>query len=134
MRVRLLVEGRDTKTLEEWSKKICGAIQKQIGALFKADPLLLAFHFQIKASVISIIIVVIIDAIALKLPNSLVGILFQIVNFSGFFLYPAIDLLYHQIVPPTKHSYGDWLFGSASASLLFWGVFSGFMFRRKDSK
>jgi len=30
--VRLLVEGRDAKSLETWSKKICGAIQKQIGA------------------------------------------------------------------------------------------------------
>jgi len=31
-KVRLLVEGRDAKTLESWSGKICGAIQKQIGA------------------------------------------------------------------------------------------------------
>ena len=31
-KVRLLVEGRDAKTLEAWSKKICGAIQQQIGA------------------------------------------------------------------------------------------------------
>ncbi len=31
-KVRLLVEGRDAKSLEAWSKKICGAIQKQIGA------------------------------------------------------------------------------------------------------
>jgi phosphoglucosamine mutase len=30
-KVRLLVEGRDAKTLAAWSKKICGAIQKQIG-------------------------------------------------------------------------------------------------------
>jgi phosphoglucosamine mutase len=30
-KVRLLVEGRDAKSLEVWSKKICGAIQKQIG-------------------------------------------------------------------------------------------------------
>ena len=30
-KVRLLVEGRDPKTLTAWSKKICGAIQKQIG-------------------------------------------------------------------------------------------------------
>ena len=30
-KVRLLVEGRDEKVLEDWSKKICGAIQKQIG-------------------------------------------------------------------------------------------------------
>jgi phosphoglucosamine mutase len=30
-KARLLVEGRDEKTLESWSKKICGAIQKQIG-------------------------------------------------------------------------------------------------------
>ena len=30
-KVRLLVEGRDQKTLAAWSKKICGAIQKQIG-------------------------------------------------------------------------------------------------------
>jgi len=30
-KARLLVEGRDTKTLAAWSKKICGAIQKQIG-------------------------------------------------------------------------------------------------------
>jgi phosphoglucosamine mutase len=31
-KARLLVEGRDAKVLETWSKKICGAIQKQIGA------------------------------------------------------------------------------------------------------
>jgi phosphoglucosamine mutase len=31
-KARLLVEGRDAKSLESWSKKICGAIQKQIGA------------------------------------------------------------------------------------------------------
>ena len=31
-KARLLVEGRDAKSLEAWSKKICGAIQKQIGA------------------------------------------------------------------------------------------------------
>ena len=31
-KVRLLVEGRDAKTLAAWSKKICGTIQKQIGA------------------------------------------------------------------------------------------------------
>jgi len=31
-KVRLLVEGRDPKTLAAWSKKICGAIQKQIGS------------------------------------------------------------------------------------------------------
>ncbi len=31
-KVRLLVEGRDQKTLASWSKKICGAIQKQIGS------------------------------------------------------------------------------------------------------
>jgi phosphoglucosamine mutase len=31
-KVRLLVEGRDAKTLETWSQKICGAIQKQIGS------------------------------------------------------------------------------------------------------
>jgi len=31
-KARLLVEGRDAKILETWSKKICGAIQKQIGA------------------------------------------------------------------------------------------------------
>jgi phosphoglucosamine mutase len=31
-KVRLLLEGRDAKNLEKWSKKICGAIQKQIGA------------------------------------------------------------------------------------------------------
>ncbi len=30
-KVRLLVEGRDAKALESWSKKICGAIQQQIG-------------------------------------------------------------------------------------------------------
>jgi len=30
-KVRLLVEGRDEKTLAAWSQKICGAIQKQIG-------------------------------------------------------------------------------------------------------
>jgi phosphoglucosamine mutase len=31
-KARLLLEGRDAKVLESWSKKICGAIQKQIGA------------------------------------------------------------------------------------------------------
>ncbi len=31
-KVRLLVEGRDAATLKSWSEKICGAIQKQIGA------------------------------------------------------------------------------------------------------
>ena len=31
-KARLLVEGRDAKILESWSKKICGAIQQQIGA------------------------------------------------------------------------------------------------------
>jgi phosphoglucosamine mutase len=31
-KVRLLLEGRDAKNLEKWSKKICGMIQKQIGA------------------------------------------------------------------------------------------------------
>jgi phosphoglucosamine mutase len=31
-KVRLLVEGRDAATLKSWSDKICGAIQKQIGA------------------------------------------------------------------------------------------------------
>ena len=31
-KVRLLVEGRDQKTLAAWSKKICGTIQKQIGS------------------------------------------------------------------------------------------------------
>ena len=30
-KARLLLEGRDAKVLESWSKKICGAIQKQIG-------------------------------------------------------------------------------------------------------
>jgi phosphoglucosamine mutase len=30
-KVRLLVEGRDAKVLEKWSKQICGAIQQQIG-------------------------------------------------------------------------------------------------------
>jgi phosphoglucosamine mutase len=30
-KARLLLEGRDAKNLENWSKKICGAIQKQIG-------------------------------------------------------------------------------------------------------
>jgi phosphoglucosamine mutase len=30
-KARLLVEGRDAKILESWSKKICGVIQKQIG-------------------------------------------------------------------------------------------------------
>jgi phosphoglucosamine mutase len=30
-KARLLVEGRDAKALEAWSKKICGAIQQQIG-------------------------------------------------------------------------------------------------------
>lgn len=31
-KARLLVEGRDSKALTAWSKKICGLIQKQIGA------------------------------------------------------------------------------------------------------
>jgi len=31
-KARLLVEGRSAKTLAGWSKKICGAIQQQIGA------------------------------------------------------------------------------------------------------
>jgi len=31
-KVRLLLEGRDANVLEQWSKKICGVIQKQIGA------------------------------------------------------------------------------------------------------
>jgi len=31
-KARLLLEGRDEKTLESWSKKICSTIQKQIGA------------------------------------------------------------------------------------------------------
>jgi phosphoglucosamine mutase len=31
-KVRLLLEGRDAKVLEKWSQKICGVIQKQIGA------------------------------------------------------------------------------------------------------
>jgi phosphoglucosamine mutase len=31
-KVRLLVEGRDAAALKTWSEKICGAIQKQIGA------------------------------------------------------------------------------------------------------
>ncbi len=31
-KARLLVEGRDAKSLEKWSQKICGAIKKQIGA------------------------------------------------------------------------------------------------------
>ena len=31
-KVRLLVEGRDAATLQAWSEKICGAIEKQIGA------------------------------------------------------------------------------------------------------
>jgi phosphoglucosamine mutase len=30
-KARLLVEGRDEKSLESWSKKICGVIQQQIG-------------------------------------------------------------------------------------------------------
>ena len=30
-KARLLVEGRDAAALKTWSKKICGAIQKQIG-------------------------------------------------------------------------------------------------------
>jgi phosphoglucosamine mutase len=30
-KVRLLVEGREDATLQKWSQKICGAIQKQIG-------------------------------------------------------------------------------------------------------
>jgi phosphoglucosamine mutase len=31
-KARLLLEGRDAKVLEKWSKQICAAIQKQIGA------------------------------------------------------------------------------------------------------
>jgi phosphoglucosamine mutase len=31
-KARLLLEGRDEKDLKNWSQKICGAIQKQIGA------------------------------------------------------------------------------------------------------
>jgi phosphoglucosamine mutase len=31
-KVRLLLEGRDPKALETWSKKICGVIQKEIGS------------------------------------------------------------------------------------------------------
>ena len=31
-KARLLLEGRDAKVLEMWSQKICGLIQKQIGA------------------------------------------------------------------------------------------------------
>ena len=31
-KARLLLEGRDANVLEKWSKQICGAIQKQIGA------------------------------------------------------------------------------------------------------
>ncbi|HEY4952977.1 MAG TPA: phosphoglucosamine mutase, partial [Verrucomicrobiae bacterium] len=31
-KARLLLEGRDEKVLKDWSQKICGAIQKQIGA------------------------------------------------------------------------------------------------------
>jgi phosphoglucosamine mutase len=31
-KARLLLEGRDAKALKDWSQKICGAIQKQIGA------------------------------------------------------------------------------------------------------
>jgi phosphoglucosamine mutase len=31
-KARLLLEGRDAATLRQWSDKICGAIQKQIGA------------------------------------------------------------------------------------------------------
>jgi phosphoglucosamine mutase len=31
-KARLLLEGREAKALEKWSKQICGAIQKQIGA------------------------------------------------------------------------------------------------------
>jgi len=31
-KIRLLLEGRDAKVLEQWSQKICGVIQKQIGA------------------------------------------------------------------------------------------------------
>ena len=30
-KARLLVEGRDAKVLDKWSRQICGAIQKQIG-------------------------------------------------------------------------------------------------------
>jgi len=35
-KARLLVEGRDAKALETWSKKICGAIQKQIELKIRA--------------------------------------------------------------------------------------------------
>lgn len=31
-KIRLLVEGRDAAALKKWSEKICGVIQKQIGA------------------------------------------------------------------------------------------------------
>ncbi len=31
-KARLLVEGRDSSTLEHWSREICGAIQRQVGA------------------------------------------------------------------------------------------------------
>jgi phosphoglucosamine mutase len=31
-KARLLLEGRDPAVLKKWSEKICGAIQKQIGA------------------------------------------------------------------------------------------------------
>jgi phosphoglucosamine mutase len=31
-KARLLLEGRNAKVLEKWSQKICGAIQRQIGA------------------------------------------------------------------------------------------------------
>ena len=30
-KARLLLEGRDARVLEQWSQKICGVIQKQIG-------------------------------------------------------------------------------------------------------
>jgi phosphoglucosamine mutase len=30
-KIRLLVEGREVAALKQWSEKICGAIQKQIG-------------------------------------------------------------------------------------------------------
>jgi hypothetical protein len=30
--VRLMIEGRDSATLELWSKRICEEIKKQIGA------------------------------------------------------------------------------------------------------
>src|SRR6185436_16524071 len=31
-KARLLVEGRDAAVLERWSREICGAIQRQVGA------------------------------------------------------------------------------------------------------